>query len=468
MKSRLAIVFTIFLLFSMDAFGQAEAGSISGTVRDSSGAVLVGATVSARNLATSAVRTAQTGNLGQYTIPGLTPGTYDVTVTSSGFATYQTRAEVAVGGTSTVDAQLSLSKESTTVEVVAEGGATVNTQTQELSQVIGPQQVTQLPSLTRTPYDFVGVAGNVSSAARTASGGDQNTTGRGVGYAINGQRTSGTEILLDGVENEDLFNAQYGQQIPIDAVQEFRVVTSNFDAQYGRASGGVINLTTKTGTNTLHGSAWEFNRLSAYTANTYANDAQNAAAGSIVAPKGGYTRNQFGYSIGGPILKNKLFFFQTTEWTRVRSNATEQAYVPTPEFLGLAAPNVQDYFNTYGKNNFNFASVLTKQTQNGVPVVGSASGTPGGPFSTIPDGTPVFGLVNFAAPADAGGDLPQNTHRIVGRLDFNMTDRTQMFFRYGLENTDDFNGSFFASPYPQYDVGQTTFNNSGLYSLSHS
>ena len=109
-----------------------------------------------------------------------------------------------------MDAQLSLSKESTSVEVVAEGGATVNTQTQELSQVIGPQQVAQLPSLTRNPYDFVGVAGNVSSADRTASGGDQNTTGRGVGYAINGQRTSGTEILLDGVENEDLFNAQYG------------------------------------------------------------------------------------------------------------------------------------------------------------------------------------------------------------------------------------------------------------------
>ncbi len=87
------------------------------------------------------------------------------------------------------------------------------------------------------PYDFVAISGNVSSGDRTANGGDQNTTGRGVGYAINGQRTSGTEVLLDGAENLDLFTATTGQQVPLDSVQEYRVVTNNFDAQYGRASG---------------------------------------------------------------------------------------------------------------------------------------------------------------------------------------------------------------------------------------
>jgi Carboxypeptidase regulatory-like domain len=118
MNSRSIVMLAILSLASTFALGQAEAGSIAGTVRDSSGAVVAGATVSAKNLATSAIRTAQTGNLGQYTIPGLTPGSYDVIVTSSGFASYQTRTEVAVGGTSTMDAQLSLTKESTTVEVV--------------------------------------------------------------------------------------------------------------------------------------------------------------------------------------------------------------------------------------------------------------------------------------------------------------------------------------------------------------
>src|SRR5262249_9367249 len=160
-----------------------------------------------------------------------------------------------------------------------------------LSQVINTQQMEQLPSLTRNPYDFVAVAGNVSSGDRTAAMGDQNTTGRGVGFALNGQRESGTEVLLDGVENLDLFTASLGEQVPLDSVQEFRVITNNFDAQYGRAAGGVVNVSTKSGTNALHGSAWEFNRLSAYTANTFA----NAVAG---APKGVYTRNQFGYAVG--------------------------------------------------------------------------------------------------------------------------------------------------------------------------
>jgi outer membrane receptor protein involved in Fe transport len=446
---------------SAPVFGQAESGTVSGTVRDSTGAVISGATVTAKNVATSAERTVQTGDTGQYIIPGLNPGIYEVTVTSTGFAAFKGRVEVTVGGRSTLEAQLSVSNQTTTVEVVAEGGTSINTQTQELSQVIDSEQVAQLPSLTRNPYDFVALAGNVSNGDRTAQGGDQSTTGRGVNFAINGQRESGTEVLLDGVENVDLFGAAFGEQIPIDAVQEFRVLTSNYDAQYGRASGGVVNLTTKSGSNALHGSTWEFNRLSSYTANTFA----NAVSG---APKGTYTRNQFGYAIGGPIKKDKLFFFQSTEWTRVRSNAVLQAYVPTPQFLALTAPNTQAYFTAYGANNFTFASTLSKTTdKNGNPALGSTTGNAGLAFSKIPDGTPVFGQVNYNAPSDAGGGVPQNTHRILGRLDYNLSDKTQMFFRYALENIFDFIGSDFTSPYSKYNVGDTQYNNSGLFSVNH-
>jgi hypothetical protein len=94
-------------------------------------------------------------------------------------------------------------------------------------------------------------------------------------------------------------------------VQEFRVITNNFDAQYGRASGGIVDVVTKSGTNAFHGDAWEFNRLSAYTTNTFDNNANGI-------PKGQYTRNQFGYDVGGPIKKDKLFFYQSTEWLRVQ------------------------------------------------------------------------------------------------------------------------------------------------------
>ena len=445
------------MLLTAAAFGQVEAGSISGTVRDASGAVIPAASVTVKSIATGLERKTESGNLGQFTIPGLNPGMYDIQIKSGSFAPFQTRAEVTVGGHITLDATLSV-KETTTVEVVAERGTEVNTVTQELSQLIDTTQVQQLPSLTRNPYDFVALSGNVSSGDRTAAGGDQSTTGRGVGYAMNGQRTSGTEVLLDGVENVDLFSDTWGQSIPVDSVQEFRVVTSNFDAQYGRASGGVVNLTTKSGTNNWHGSAWEFNRLSAYTANTYANDAANADAGSIVAPKGKYTRNQFGYTFGGPIHKDKLFFFNSTEWTRVRSNANNPALIPTPEFLAYTAPNVQSFFQTYGTGAPAYSRTINK---------GPDLQSEGGNFTNIPDGTPIFGIVNYSAPSDAGGGVPQNTYRILGRVDYNMSDKTQAFFRYGLESVYDFTGADYASPYSLFDVGDKQKNNAFLASLSH-
>jgi hypothetical protein len=447
------LLMTVALVIA-PVWGQVNTGTISGTVRDASGAAVAGATVTVRNTATSAERTATSGDSGQYTIPGLAPGIYDLTVTSTGFAKFTAQVEVTIASAVTVEPQLSVSNQTTTIEVVAAGGVEVNTQTQDLSQIVNTQQMAELPSLTRNPYDFIAIAGNVSSGDRTSTGFDQNTTGRGVGFSINGQRSAGTEVLLDGVENLDLFTASLGEQIPLDSVQEFRVITNDFGAQYGRASAGVVNVSTKSGTNSLHGGLWEFNRLSAYTANTF----QNAVTG---ARKGVYTRNQFGYDVGGPILKDKLFFFQSTEWLRVRSNAVLQAWTPTPQFLALTAPNVQAYFAAFGNTPFTFASIRTKEQI--IAEVGT-----GPAFNMLPPGTPVLGQVNFSAPSDAGGGLPQNTHRIMGRADFNLSNSTQMFFRYALENLVDFNGGLFSSPYSQFNVGDLQYNNSGLYGLNHS
>src|SRR6202041_981719 len=134
------------------------------------------------------------------------------------------------------------------VEISADQTALVNTQTPELSQVVDQQQISQLPSLTRNPYDFVALSGNISSGDNTAAGKSQNETSRGVGYSLNGQRSTGTEILLDGVENIAVFGDGVGILVPIDAVQEFSVITSNFQPEYGRASGGIVNVTTRTGT----------------------------------------------------------------------------------------------------------------------------------------------------------------------------------------------------------------------------
>lgn len=465
MQSKPTIVLAVLVMFSTFAFGQLETGSITGTVRDTSGAVITSATVRATNVATGAERVTQTGNIGQYNIPGLIPGNYRVRISGPNFETYSTTAEVTVGGKAIVDARLSVGNISTVIEVVGAAATEVNTQTQELSQLVGTQQMAQLPSLTRNPYDFVAVSGNVSSGDNSTNNSNsaQNLSSRGVGYSINGQRESGTEILLDGIENVSIFSVAVGTGIPVDSVQEYSVVTNNFGSEYGRASGGVVNVSTKSGSNSFHGSVWEFNRLSAYTANTYENDALNATcltaatctSSTLPAPKGKYTRNQFGFEIGGPIIKNKLFFYGDAEFTRVRSQATESELIPTPQFLALTAPNVQSYFATYGSTIYPISSTLN-QSQLGFTIPG------------IPAATPILGMVNFKANADAGGDYPQNTHRVVGRMDYNLSDKTQMFFRFAQENQDYFTGMAFYSAYPQYDVGEFNNNNTGLYSLTHS
>src|SRR5215469_16952656 len=227
---------------------QVETGQLAGTVMDPTGAVIPGAVVTAKNLGTNAVRNTVTSSDGTFRLPNLEAATYEVTAKSSGFEPYVAKVQITVGGHLTLDAHLSMSKAATEVEVLGEGGSQINTQTQELSQVISEEQVSQLPTLSRNPYDFVALAGNLSSGDNSSSGDSRSnntyqngpTSTRGVGFSINGQRTSGTEVLLDGVENISVFGDAIGVYVPVDAVQEFRVTTSNFEAQYGRASGGIV------------------------------------------------------------------------------------------------------------------------------------------------------------------------------------------------------------------------------------
>ena len=448
---------------------QANTGQIQGKVTDPSGALVPNGTVFIKNVSTNNERTVQTNNSGIYTATGLNPGTYQVTIQSATFQPFTAKVEVTVGGNATLDATLSLTAATTEVQVIGEGGAQVNTQTQELSQVVDTQQLANLPSLTRNPYDFVVLSGNVSAGDNTtnSSNSGQNLTTRGVGVAVNGQRESGTEILLDGVENVAVFNLAVGEDVPLDAVQEYSVITNNFSPEYGRASGGVVNLTSKQGTNSFHGSVWEYNRLSAYTANTYQYDANNAFYGPGTDPKGIYTRNQFGFEVGGPIVKDKLFFMGSSEWTRVRSSATESQEVFDPAFINLLPANAQAYFKTYGTGQAPSKGVAATVGQlEGVPNIGTNFVLNGG--AALPASTPVFDTVSYQVPFDAGGGLPENAYDLIGRLDYNPTDKTQMFFRAGHEAINQFVGSAFYSPYPQYDAGTTFVNQVYLYSLSHS
>ncbi len=219
--------------------------------------------------------------------------------------------------------------------------------------------------------------------------------------------------------------------MPLDDVQEYRIITNNFSPEYGRASGGVVAVATRSGTNSFHGTGWEFNRIAATTANTVTNAQEGIA-------KGQYTRNQFGGAIGGPIVKEKLFFFASTEFIRVRSASPQIAAVPTSEFLAAAPANVQSYFNTFGGNtNFNVLSTTSNL---------QAGGGTAPLYSQLDPSTPVFNVVQFLAPGDAGGGVPQNTYNVTGRVDYNLGQKTQAFFRYVDYHELDQAGSSFSSP----------------------
>ena len=333
------VIFTslcILVYFSANVapvFGQTDTGSINGTVSDSTGAVVPNAKVTVRNVATGFERLSATDDRGFYNAGGLPAGMYSVTVEAANLAKKELRAEVTVGGRVEANVTLTIGVTSTVIEVVGEGGVNVNTETATIGTVIDSQQIQQLPTLNRNPYTFAQYVG-------TASDGDP--SGRGVGVSFNGLRSSGTNVLLNGAANNDEFTAMVGQTVPLDSVQEYSVLTNNFTAEFGRATSAVVNLVTKNGTNEFHGSAYEYNRVSALATQSF----YDKAVGN---PKSHYTRNQFGGALGGPIKKEKLFFFGNAEWNRIRSEANSTDYVVDPSFISTyAAPSVQSFYQQLG------------------------------------------------------------------------------------------------------------------------
>ena len=167
--------------------------------------------------------------------------------------------------------------------------------------------------------------------------------------------------------------------------------------------------------------------------------------------------------MGGPIKKDKLFFYGSTEFLRVRSAASLLAYVPDPAFLKLTSPVVQSWFAKYGGATPAPVSVLTAGD---LAALGDVNA--GGAFAqAVPASTPVMDLVNYSAPQDAGGDLPQNTYFMTARLDYNLSQNTQLFFRYGRESLATLSGALFSSPYSQFNVAETIYNNNFLLSANH-
>jgi hypothetical protein len=453
MFNRFLTLLTVAMLLVLAVQAQVETGQITGTVTDQSGAVIPNANITAKNVATGVTRTTATTNAGVYVLPNIPAGTYEVSIAAQGFATVKRELAVNVGAKVGADAQLKVGNTSTTVEVAATA-VQVNTESQTIGSTITNQAVAELPSANRDVYALVATLPNVAP--------DSND-GRGVGYAINGMRSASTNVLLDGVANNDEFSGSTGQDVPMDAVQEYSVLTSNYTAEVGRASGGVVNVVTKSGTNEFHGSLYEFNRVSALGSNSFYNNANELS-------KGVYARNSFGYSIGGPIQKNKLFFFQNTEWLKVRSSQTHINMVPTAQFIGLTNANTQAFFSAYGKVRPD-ATTLATYTKDQLTAAGSNPCT-GGSATTgcalIPGSTPMFTQVKYKTPSDAGGGDPRDQYLIVGNVDWNKSEKTQFSFKYALQNVQYPEGTNAYSAYKGYDTGYFNKNNHVTVSMTRS
>jgi outer membrane receptor protein involved in Fe transport len=437
------------VLFS-GAMAQTETGQIAGKISDPNGAVVSGATVTIKSPARGLTRTTTTNSDGAFTVTNLQPGVYDIQVKASGFAEKTAQINVTVGSKVSVELALAVTSTTASVEIVAGGGVEVNTLHQEVSDIISSKQITELPTLTRNPYALVALSGNVS--------GDANgSTANGVGVSFNGQRAASTNVMLDGADNNNTFSALVGQTVPLDSVQEFRVITSNFSAEYGRASGGIVNVATKAGTNNFHGTVFEFNRVSKLASNTFDNNAQGL-------PKGVFTRNQFGYSLGGPVIQDKLHFFSSTEWTRVRSSTPIINVVPTPQLIAASNANTRNFFNAYQLARPINGTIYT--VGDVVSSIGANAFGANSPFASLPANTPAFGQTRFAVPENQGAGDPQNTYQTINRVDWNVSEKTQVYARYALDSLDQLAGSVNFSPYSGFDTGQTNFNNNFLVSVT--
>jgi outer membrane receptor protein involved in Fe transport len=438
-------LFCFLGLASIGAFAQTETGQIIGRVTDEKGAIIPNAAVTVKSVNTGAERTATSGDDGTYIVTNLQPGIYEVTTKGGNFAPSTQRVEITPGARVSLETPLGIVAVSGQVTITAESGVAVNTQTQELSNVVSGTQVRELPTITRNPYDLVAISGNVNP---------DNASGRGTGFSINGQRSASTNILLDGGENVDNFTATVGMSIPLDAVGEFRVITSNFSAEYGRASGGIVNVSTRPGGNQFHGSVYEFNRVSRLASTGFDNNARGN-------PKPRFTRNQFGYAIGGPIIKEKLFFFNSTEWIRVRSSQTVDRLIPAPQLISLTNARTQAIFTGTSLVATPTGTIFT------VAQVCSGLGLGGGAFCSLPGTTPALREVRQVLPTDAGGGSPQNSYQTSTRIDWNMSNKTQIYGRYALQSQSFFVGSNADSPYAGFNTGSSAFNQNTIVNITH-
>jgi len=450
----------LFVGLASRVYAQAVTGNISGTVTDSSGAVIAGANIQVKNTATGVTQTTTSNSQGRYNVPDLTVGTYDVQASNSGFQTVvHAGVNVTVGSQLTIDFPLPVGQAQQTVTVET-SVAQVETQSTAISALISPQQMVDLPLNGRNFEQLLNLAPGVTPTGA----GTTTLYGTGPGFSIAGARTEGEQFLLDNTNMSDFWNHQAGSQVlgtslGVEAIQEFALLTNTYSAQFG-GNGSVMNAASKSGTNDFHGSAYEFLRNSALDSRSYFETASDLN-------KLPFRRNQFGGSLGGPVKKNKLFFFGNYEGFR-------QALAQPVSNVGFPEPYVAS-----GELPCSVQAPANSSCPAG------ASGTPGSgtnPILPIPEAigsgatgqtaaaaaavNGILGLYSKFAPPPTAGAVDQGGYYfgttsatedsredyVLGRVDYTLSSKDSIFGRYVFDrayNLSPLTG-FFGAALPQW------------------
>jgi len=460
----------LILVGASSAYAQIDTGSILGTVSDSSGARINGATVTLVNEGTNATLATTSGEDGGYKFTPVRIGSYKITVSMQGFQTATTHGvAVNVGQSVVADFSMKPGSVSETVEVTTTVPV-LQSQDASVGQVVDSKAVNDLP-LNGRNFTFLA---QLAAGVNTPQADTRGNAASGA-FSANGSRPAQNNYLLDGVDNNsdtvDFLNGtNFVVLPPVDAIDEFKVQTSGFSAEYGRSGAAVLNATIKSGTNELHGSAWEYFR----------NDKLDAAdffenAGGI--PKGALRQNQFGVSAGGPIIKNKIFIFGDYEGFRRVQGTVATGSVPTPLERSSGYTDLTDLLRQGGTQTDAlgrtvptgtiFDPATTRVVTAGAvdPVSGLTavkSGFARDPFGTCGPGTLTFTAAGCGLNQLPAGRLDANAIKLLGlypnptdptglfsnfavspklfehrnafdaKMDVNFNDKNQLFFRFSL------------------------------------
>ena len=383
----------LFALFVSALPLSAQTSSLQGAITDAQGAAVPEAIVTARNLSTSAERKTLSNTLGEYSLLQLAPGSYTVTIEKPGFRTHKGDIILQVNTPGTINAQLELGQVTGVVNVSAEM-STVNTENAAVGSPFNETQVREIPLQTRNVVALLGVQAGVASTGQVV-----------------GARPDQNNVLLDGVDVNDNFGADGFNSvipIPLDSVQEFRTTIAGLGADMGHSAGGQVSVVTKGGSNSFHGSLYEYNRNTLTSANNWFSNRSGVGRAALV-------RNQYGTSLGGPILKNKLFFFYNFEGRKDRSATAQSRTVPSDTFKqGIVQVALKDG-RTVSLTPQDVAAIDPLHIGASAYVMGLMKQYPSGnnPLAASDKGLN-FNVLTFNAPSTL------DNHAQVARLDYNI------------------------------------------------